>query len=56
MIVNTKEELKKIIKNSDVDEDLTYLDVSNITDMSDLFEDSEFNSNISNWMLQTLPI
>ena len=47
MIVN-KEELKKIIKKSDVNEDLTYLDVSNVTNMSYLFKDSEFNGDLSN--------
>ena len=35
MIVNTKEELKKIINNSNVNGDLNNLDVSNVTNMKD---------------------
>jgi len=48
-LVKDKTELMKIIKNSSVDADLNYLDVSEIIDMSSLFYNSKFNGDISKW-------
>ena len=47
--VKNKDELIKIIKNAKPNEDLNYLDVSGIIDMSGLFENSKFNGDISKW-------
>ena len=52
-VAKDREHLKEIIKKN-IDKygnncDLTLVDVSNVTDMNYLFEDSDFNGNISNW-------
>ena len=52
VVVSTKQELINIIKSSPVDANLNYLDVSGITDMSDLFANSKFTGDISKWIKQ----
>ena len=51
--VSDKDELKKIIKRSirllGYDCNLNWIDVSDITDMSNLFQNTKFNGDISRW-------
>ena len=52
-IIATNETIKEIVK-SEIESlgnnaDLNHIDVSQVTDMSYLFEESEFNGDISNW-------
>lgn len=44
-----KDELIKIIKRCGNNADLNFIDVSKITDMSELFVNSHFNGDISQW-------
>ena len=44
-----KEIVKSEIKRLGNNADLNHIDVSQVTDMSYLFEESEFNGDISNW-------
>jgi len=54
MKVINKEQLQDIIKNSDINTNLNYLDVSKITDMSNVFSKSNFNGDSRNVMYQML--
>ena len=47
--VKDRTELKEIISKAKDDENLNYLDVSNVIDMNGLFYNSKFNGDISNW-------
>jgi len=47
--VKSKQELLSIIATSANDADLNYLGVSAVTDMSNIFHDSLFNGDISQW-------
>lgn len=53
IVAKDKEHLKKLIKDAMKKNsfacDLNFIDVSNITDMSDLFSYSKFNGDISKW-------
>ena len=47
--VKDGKELRKIVKKADVNADLNYLDVSKVTNMSNIFWDTDFNGDISKW-------
>ena len=53
VVAKDKDHLKKLIKaaikKNGVNCDLNFIDVSQVTDMSRLFEKSTFNGDISNW-------
>ena len=46
---NELKELVKLAESIDVHMDLNWLDVSNVTNMNSLFENSKFNGDISKW-------
>ena len=46
---NIKEMIKKSVESLGVDANLNFIDVSNVTNMSRLFEDSKFTGDICHW-------
>lgn len=49
IVVKTRDELREIIVSCSPNADLNHLDVSNVADMSWIFDASCFNGDISKW-------
>lgn len=54
IVVANRKELLEFINTSPVNANLNYLDVSNVTDMSNLFFDNQFNGVISDWNVSSV--
>ena len=52
--IKDKGHLQQIISERPNDADLNDLDVSNVTDMYGMFQDSKFNGNISKWNVSSV--
>lgn len=49
ILVRDRKNLKGLINKSPLESDLNHLDVSRVTNMKDMFSNSQFSGDISKW-------